>query len=261
MCKGSNAVCILLVGLVVSVVGCPTLAAGAYVDFYNGEYLLSTPATKSRPPLRLPPEEGKAILERLLNPAHMMMTNLGEAGNATLRIGDDTRAALFALFGPAKRLPDWRKCAHDYGYISSRPGDSTVVVVRMDNPCLGNEDYVSGFLVCFSPMVLSKEYRPYLQHFVPSKGIHARLATQSGLKLGMTREEVEAVLGKPLWKTKNSYEYGALGAIQLSPEFLVTRWHWPKDVESKPGGVDHMIDVWFVGGRVSCFEVRKLYDL
>jgi len=46
--------------------GGATWATAAYVDFYNGEYLLSTPATKDRPPDRLPPEEGKAILERLL---------------------------------------------------------------------------------------------------------------------------------------------------------------------------------------------------
>ena len=236
-------------------------ATAAYVDFYNGEYQLSTPATKSRPPYRLPPKEGKAILERLLNPAHVTVTGLGEAGNATLRMGDDTKAALFALLGPAKRLTDWQRCVHEFGYISARPGDSTVVVVNMANPCLDNEDYVSGFLVCFSPSVLPKEYRPSLKRFVPSAGIHAGLATQSGLKLGMTRAEVEAVLGKPLWKENDSYSYGALGEVSLPPAFLITRWHWPKDAESRLGADDHTLDVWFVGGQVSAFFVSKLYDL
>jgi hypothetical protein len=259
--KGSIALSIAFAALCASVMGGATWATAAYVDFYNGEYLLSTPATKDRPPDRLPPEEGKAILERLLNPAHMVVTNLGEAGNATLRMGDSTKAELFSVLGPAKRLPDWRRCAHDFGYTSARPGDSTVVVVRMDNPCLGNEDYTSGFIVCFSPSMLPKDYRPYLKRFVPSAGIHAGLTTQSGLKLGMTPAEVEVMLGKPLWKEKNAYSYGALGEVSFPPEFLITRWHWPKNVESKLGGDERIITVWFVGGRVSCFEVRKLYDL
>lgn len=261
MWKGSSTAGMLLVVLCACVLGGATCAVGSYVHFYKGEYLLSTPATKSRPHDRLPAQEGKALLERLINPAHMVVTGLGEAGNATLHMGDDAKAVLFSVLGPAKRLPDWRRCTYDFGYSSARPGDSTVVVVKMANPCLDNEDYVSGVLVCYSQTVLPKEYRPYLKRFVPSQGIHAGLATQSGLKLGMTRAEVEAVLGKPLWKRKDAYDYGALGDVQFSPEFLITRWHWPKDVESKLGGVDHMIDVWFVGGRVSAFLIRKLYDL
>ncbi len=260
MWKGSSAACMFLVSLCAFVLGGATCATGSYVHFYKGEYLLSTPATASRPNDRLPAKEGKAILERLLNPAHVVLTGFGEAGNATLRAGDETTATLFAILGPAKRLPDWRRCARSFGYVSARPGDSTVVVAVMGNTCLDNPDYVTGFQVCSSPAGLPKEYRPYLKHFVPSPGIHAGLATQSGLKLGLTRAEVEAVLGKPLWKRTNAYEYGALGDFQFTPEFLIARWHWPKGVESKLGGVDHMIDVWFVGDRVSAFYVSKLYD-
>jgi hypothetical protein len=259
--KGSTAARIVLGVFCAAITVGATCAAGAYVHVRNGEYLLSNPGKSPRPDQTLPPAEGKALLERLLNPAHMAVSGFGEAGNATLRAGDDTREALFGLLGPAKRLPDWRRCAHDFGYVSSRPGDSTVVVVRMANPCLENIDHVSAFLVCFSPTVLPKEYRPYLKRFVPSAGVHAGLATQSGLKLSLTRPEVEAVLGQPLWKEKDFYSYGAVGNIQFTPEFLTTRWHWPKDVQSRPGSDARTIDIWFVGGRVCAFFVSKIYDL
>lgn len=261
MWKGSVALLVWLVAFCFSGMVEETHAAKAYVYSRNGEYWCSYPASTNRPDGRLQHAEGKALLERILDPAHMVVTGLGEAGNATLRIGDDTRAALFAVLGPAKRLPDWQRCVHEFGYVSSRPGDSTIVVVRMDNPCLGNKNDVSGLFVCFSPTVLPKEYRPYLKRFVPSMGIHAGVVTQSGLKLGMTPAEVEVVLGKAVWKEKDAYYYAALADALFSPEFLSTRWHWPKNVESKPGGDERIITVWFVGGRVSCFEVRKLYDL
>ncbi len=232
----------------------------SYVHFYNGEYLLSTPEARVRPNRILPAAEGKTLLERLLDPAHMAVTGFGEAANATLRAGDDTKGAAFALLGPAKRLPDWRKCELAYGYVSARPGDSTMVLMDMSDPCMDNDEYVAAFRVCFSQSVLPKEYRQHIKRFVPTKGVHAGLATQSGLRLGLTREEVETVLGKPLWKEKDTYYYGALGDVHFTPELLIARWKWPKDVEAKRGGDDHRITVWFVGGRVSAFEVRKLYD-
>ncbi|MBU1231093.1 MAG: hypothetical protein KKA55_13840 [Proteobacteria bacterium] len=261
MWKGNLTICHLLAVLCALVLGGATCAAGSYVHFYDGEYLLSTPATKGRTHDRLPPTEGKALLERLLKPGHMILTGLGADGQGVLRVGDDTRQSLHTLLGAAARLPDWRKSLYNLGFVSNQPGDSTVVVVQLGVPDLEPPDHVTGVLICFSPSVLPKEYRPYLKRFVPSQGIHAGLATQSGLKLGMTRAEVEAVLGKPLWKTKDAYEYGALGDIQFTPEFLITRWNWPKDVQAKPGGIQHSMDVWFVGGRVSAFHVWKLYDM
>jgi len=52
-----------------------------------------------------------------------------------------------------------------------------------------------------------------------------------------------------------------LADMELPAELLITRWKWPKDVKAKPGGVQHFIDIWFVGGRVSAFNVWKLYDM
>ena len=191
----------------------------------------------------------------------MVVRGLGETDNATLLVGDGTRAALFAVLGPAKRLPNGHRCEYTFGYVTQRPGDSTVALVDMGDPCLDNPEHIASILIGFNVAALPKEYRPHLKHFVPSAGIHADVATQSGLKLGLTPAEVEVVLGKPVWKEKNVYYYAALKDVQFSPAFLINRWHWPKDVESKPGGDERIIMVWFARGRVSCFEVRKLYDL
>lgn len=257
-----------MTALLLSILAClaiplgPSIANSAYVYFFEDEYRLSLPEAETRhAPDKLPAEVGKAILERLLDPAHMLVTGLGEAGNATLRIGDSAKAELFAALGPAKALPLGLKTERDFGYVSTRAGDSTVIVVGMGNSAVDNPNFVVNLHVCFSPLALPKKYRPALKDFFPTPGVHSGLATQSGLRLGLSRTEVEEIFGKPLWRQKNFYVYGALGDVQLSPEFLITRWNWPKDVQSKLGGIDHRIQVWFVGGRVSAFHIGRLYDL
>lgn len=261
MWRSSIALCLSLAFVCSSAVPEAAHATEAYVSSLNGEYHLSSPANGGRPPTVLPVIEGKAILERLSDPAHMVMTGLVDGGDATLRVGDSTKAELFAILGSASRLPDKRKSYFAYGYASSRRADSTVVVVDMGVPDFEPPDHVTGFLVCFGPSVLPKEYRPSLKNFSPSPGVSTRLSTQSGLRLGMTRAEVEEVFGKPLWKEKGAYYYGAIRDTLLTAEFLCARWGWPKNVESKPGTVDQFIKVWFVGARVSAFHIRKLYDM
>lgn len=235
--------------------------SAAYVYFYDGKYLVSTPATSRSPDRRLSDSLGKSIMERLLKPEHMVIIGLGERGQGTLRVGDSAKAELVGVFGPARPLPLGLRCVRDIGYASARPGDSTLVVVGMGSACLDNPDYAVSVSVYFSPTALPKDYRPHLNRFVPSVGVHAGLATQSGLRLGLTREEVEEILGAPIWKEKDAYYYGADADMELPAELLITRWKWPKDVKGKPGAVQQFMDVWFVGGRVSAFHVRKLYDM
>ncbi len=257
-----------LVVLVSFAVLCPLLILEAAwcgpVTLYEnikGEFMLETWTAGDIRAVRLPQAEGEALMARITNSAHMAVAGFGETANATLRAGDDTKSAAFALLGPAKPLPEWRRCKLAFGYASARPGDSTVLLMNMCNTCQDNKEYAASFFVGFSPSVLPKEYRQHIKRFAPTKGVHAGLATQSGLRLGLTREEVEGVLGKPLWKEKDTYHNQATRYIQLSSEFLISRWQWPKDVEAKLGGDDHRITVWFVGGRVSAFEVLKFYDL
>lgn len=259
--KNNMASGLLLLVAVAAPLFWPATGAGQYVDFSNGEYTLSTPATRGRPPDILPPEVGKPMVERLLKPEHMVIIGLGERGQGTLRVGDSAKAERVGVFGPARPLPLGLRCARDIGYASARPGDSTLVVVGMGSACLDNPDYVVSVSVYFSPSVLPKDYRPHLKRFVPSAGVHAGLATQSGLRLGLTREEVEGILSEPIWKEKDVYYYGAIADMELPAELLITRWKWPKDVKGKPGAVQQFMDVWFVGGRVSAFHVRKLYDM
>lgn len=246
---------------------CPLLFWGAAwggsttLDERKGKYRLETWSEAGMQSVSLPQAEGKALMERMTNPAHMAVTGFGEAANTTLRAGDDTKSAAFAMLGPAKPLPEWRRCKLAFGYVSARSGDSTVVLMDMCNTCQDNKEYVASFFVGFSPTAVPKEYRQHIKHFAPTTGVHAGLATQSGLGLGMARTEVEAVLGKPLWAEKDAFHYQTTRYIRLSSEFLTSRWQWPKDVEPKLGGDYHSITVWFVGGRVCAFEVSKLYDL
>jgi len=238
-----------------------TPCSAAYVYFHDGKYLASTPETSRSPDRPLDDSLGRAIMERLLKPEHMAIIGLGEYGQGTLSVGDSVKAELVDLFGPAQPLPLGLRCVRNLGYASARPGDGTLVVVGMGSACLDNPDYVVSIAVYFSPAALPKDYRPHLKSFVPSASVHAGLATQSGLRLGLTREEVEEILGAPIWKEKNAYSYGASADMELPAKLLITRWKWPKDVKGKPGAVQQFIDVWFVGGRVSAFQVRKLYDM
>jgi hypothetical protein len=227
----------------------------------KGEYRLEIWSETGTKSTCLPQAEGKALMERMTNPAHMAVTGFGENSNATLRAGDDTKNTAFGVLGPAKPLPEWRRCKLAFGYISARPGDNTVLLMDMCNTCQDNKEYAASLFVGLNTSTLPKEYRQHVKRFAPSTGVHAELATQSGLKLGMARAEVEEALGKPLWKEKNTFHYQTTRYIQLSSEFLISRWQWPKDVEPKLGGDYHSITVWFVGGRVSAFELAKLYDL
>jgi len=261
MWKNSVSTVMSLVLTAVFVMAVVKPCSAAYVYFYDGKYLLSTPATSRSPDKGLSASEGRSIMERLLKPEHMVLTGLGERGEGVLRVGDDTSAVLFRAFGTARPLPLGLRCVREIGYASARPGDSTRVVVGMGSLCLDNPDYVVSVSVYFSPAVLPKDYRPHLKRFVPSVGVHAGLATQSGLRLGLTREEVEGILGAPIWKEKDAYFYGVIADMELPNELLVTRWKWPKETQAKPGGVQHFMDIRFVDGRVSAYHVRKLYDM
>lgn len=261
MLKNDKVSRLLPLAILVALLMGPATGVCAYLEFHDGVYTLSTPAKRNRPPERLPEEAGKAVLERLLDPAHMALTGLGDLENATLHIGDCTKAELFAALGQAKALPLRRRCVSSIGYVSVRPGDSTLVVIGMGNSCLDNPNYVASLGIYYSPSALPRDFRPFLKHFAPSAGIRADLATQSGLRLGLTREEVEGILGKPLWQEKDLYSYNVNADTLLPAELLASRWKWPKDVKAKPGDVQHTIDIWFVGGRVSAIYMQKLYDM
>lgn len=96
----------------------------------------------------------------------------------------------------------------------------------------------------------------------PSTWLEQFRAVRAALfALGLTRQEGEAILGEPIWKEKDSHHYGVVADMALPAELLINRWNWPKATTSQPGGVNQFMTFWFVGGRVSAFHVRKLYDM
>jgi hypothetical protein len=95
-------------------------------------------------------------------------------------------------------------------------------------------------------------------------GVHAGLATQSGLKLGMTAAEAEAVLGPPQHIQKGlqgtMWFYAASVSVAVSRE-EATRRGYPQlarvSGQSYPGnvGFDKYIVLWLREGRVSAWRV------
>lgn len=261
MCRSSLAAFMLLVSFSATASAGTPFSDRAYVFYNKGDYRISSPATVNRPRAKLPRAEGEALVERLLDPTHMVLTGLGEEGAGVLHIGDGHREVLFTLLGRGRNLTEWSRCERVYGYATGRPEDSTVVLVRLGDACLDNPNYVEAIAVYAEPRALPKAYRIRPKLFTQTNGVHSGLATESGLRLGLTRKEVEGLLGKPIWKGKDTYAYGVVADILLSAELLRTRWNWPWDVKPKPGAVQHFIDVWFVGDRVSAFLLRKMYDM
>jgi hypothetical protein len=145
-------------------------------------------------------------------------------------------------------------------YASSRPGDDTVALFTLSK-CPENCQRVSEIQV----RARKREVR-VLSKCARVPGVHAGIATESGLHLGMTGAEVEAVLGKPQHVQKGlqgtMWFYAAKVSVAMSRE-EATRRGFP-GVEHKPipgtsvcptPGFDKYIVLWLRGDRVSAWRV------
>lgn len=211
------------------------------------------------PPRKISAAKGREFRARICNPAHLAVTGFGADSDRTLLAIDDPQKHLTAVLGAAKPLPTWQKGQRMYGYASARPGDATVVLVQMGYEIFGSPDEVEALVIAASPEHIEQEYRRYRKHYTPAAGVHAGLATQSGLRLGLSPAEVEAVLGPPLHKDRDTFYSQFIGWMTFSPEML-RRWGWPKDSKAKQGGFDITINVRFDDGKASCIFLRKRYQ-
>ena len=91
-------------------------------------------------------------------------------------------------------------------------------------------------------------------------GVHAGIATQSGLALGLTRAQVQAILGPPQATRGDKWLYAASVSVRLSEEEYARRGMPipPVITADYPfsRSFTKYIVVWFKGDRVSAFRVN-----
>lgn len=198
--------------------------------------------------------------DRIFDEAHDRFVGFGPEGNATLTVDESLRADVERTLGKAMRLNVGGYEERVLCYASSRPGDDTVALFTLSK-CPENCQRVSEIQV----RARKREVR-VLSKCARVPGVHAGLATESGLRLGMTDAEAEAVLGKPQHVQKGlqgtMWFYAASVGVAMSRE-EATRRGFP-GVEHKPipgtsvspvPGFDKYIVLWLREGRVSAWRV------
>lgn len=200
------------------------------------------------------------MTNRIFDERHDRFVGFGPEGNATLTVDESLHGDVTALLGKTTRLNVGGYEERVLCYASSRPGDDTVALFTLSK-CPGNCQRVSEIQV----RARKREVR-VLPKCARVPGVHAGLATESGLRLGMTGAEVEAVLGKPQHIQKGlqgtMWFYAASVSVAMSPE-EASRRGFP-GVEHKPipgtsvsptPGFDKYIVLWQREGRVSAWRV------
>lgn len=151
----------------------------------------------------LPQDRGWEAFDRAGDPGHAVFTGLGSTRDQALAMEQAGLEQVFGLLGRTRRMPDKSPAEPRFGYASSLPGDSTVLLVRVDD-C---PDICAPVLELELRRDAQDLARPDLR---PSPAVHAGVATRSGLRLGLTRSQVMAVLGRPRYEDETSLHYGAM---------------------------------------------------
>jgi len=178
----------------------PVWAAAYEIMFSEGQYWVDS---AEGPLIALPLDKGKAAFDRAMDPGHVILTGLGPAKDQTLTLDETTQEQFFAVLGRAGRIPDKHPDYPAFGYVSSLPGDSTVLLLIVEGwPASGQRVYEAE---------LRSDGTGYefAEHLQPSPAVNKNIATQSGLRLGLTKDQVKVLLGWPLHEDKNGLWYGA----------------------------------------------------
>jgi hypothetical protein len=200
-----------------------------------------------------PQDQGWEVFDRADDPAHAIFTGLGPERDQILAMDQAGLEQVFGLLGRTRRIPDAFPAEPCFGYASSLPGDSTVLLVRLDD-CPE---------ICFP--VLEVELRrdarglAHAADLWPSPAVHAGIATRSGLRLGLTRDQVKAVLGRPRYEDEISLHYGALYEHSFNRDEVLARGR-DEGCAGRLVGVYRCIAVTFDQGRVSGLWVQQRID-
>jgi len=224
--------------------------------FYSDHALIGGKRTYSYKSTLVSDEE----FDRIYDETHDSFVGFGPEGNATLTVDESLRADVEGTLGKTMRLNVGGYEERVLCYASSRPGDDTVALFTLSQ-CPKNCQRVSEIQV----RARKREVR-VLSKCAQVSGVHAGLATESGLHLGMTAAEAEAVLGPPQHVQKGlqgtMWFYGASVSVAMSRE-EATRRGFP-GVEHKPipgtsvsptTGFEKYIVLWLREDRVSAWRV------
>lgn len=200
----------------------------------------------------LPRDRIWEAFDRAHDPGHAVFTGLGPARDQTLSMDLAGLDQVFDLLGRTCRMPGEHGSEPCFGYASSLPGDTTVLLVRLDD-CPEN---------CIS--VLELELRRDAQGLArpdlrPSPAVHAGIATRSGLRLGLTRSQVLAVLGRPRYEDEVSLHYGAMYERTFNQDEVLARGR-DETYAGRLVDVYRCIAVTLDQGRVSGLWVQQRID-
>lgn len=192
----------------------------------------------------------RAAFEPFADPAHAVFTCLGPARDQALSMDLAGLDQIFGLLGRTCHLPGEHGSEPCFGYASSLPGDTTVLLVRLDD-CPENCGPILEVDLRRDTRGLDRALSLW-----PSPAVNQHIATRSGLRLGLTREQVTAVLGRPRFEDEVSLRYGALYERTFSQDEALARG-WDGDRAGRLVDVQRCIKVTLNQGRVSGLWIRQ----
>jgi len=195
------------------------------------------------------------VLVRVFDERHDRFQGFGPNGGQALTVDESVHQDVTTTLGKAKRLDVGGYEERMLCYTSASPGDDTVALFTLSH-CPDDCTRVMEIQV----RAQKRDVR-VLDKCSATPGVHAGIATQSGLKLGLTRAEVQAILGPPQATRGDKWLYAASVSVAFSKEEAMRRGY--PQLENKPGPgyspeptFDKYIVVWFKDDKVSAFRVN-----
>ncbi|MDO9630517.1 MAG: hypothetical protein Q7I92_01275, partial [Humidesulfovibrio sp.] len=201
------------------------------------------------------------VLVRVFDERHDRFQGFGPNGDQTLTVDESVHQDVTAVLGKTQRLNLGGYEERMLCYASARPGDDTVVLFTLSH-CPDDCSRVMEIQV----RAKKREVR-VLDKCSATPGVHAGIATQSGLTLGLTRAQVQAILGPPQAQRGDKWLYAASVSVSMSdeearrrgyPQFSNARTDYPMPIEEN---FEKYIVVWFKDDKVSAFRVNMDWSL
>ncbi|MHC1699987.1 MAG: hypothetical protein AB9900_03280 [Humidesulfovibrio sp.] len=230
------------------------MLAGEAQAGHKGIFVTAEAFLKVQNPDRnIPPSQPGAQPPEDIDPRHLTVGPFGPSDGRgadrlyiTANALDQERVPV--LFGPASLVLPSVKDMHGVGgwcYRADKPGDQTTVLLLYG--LFGNIDTIT----VLANVDLVRES----SQCAPSTRVHTGLATLSGLKLGLTRAQVRAILGPPLARDSWRDGYKSVTGGSVTPE-LRRKLHW-EDYGATDYGRFQTIAVWFKDDKVIGYEVDE----
>ena len=196
----------------------------------------------------------KDVLIRVFDERHDRFQGFGPNGDQALSVDESVHQNVTAVLGKAKRLNVGGYEERMLCYTSTRPGDDTVALFTLTH-CPDDCTRVMEIQV----RAKKREVR-VLDKCAATPGVHVDIATQSGLRVGLTRAQVQAILGPPQAQRGDKWLYAASVSVKFSEEEYARRG-LPKPPVITPDypfaeNFNKYIVVWFKDDRVSAFRVN-----